>query len=369
LPLSLLSECDAKAKSAVEFRLQAQGHVEVRWQRPQAPFSRTFAHGSAKAASFPRWPKQTAINSCNLLDDLDQAMQILSPDRSHGGYSHLRLRGSQGDIAATDGRQVLLQRGYRFGWKDSLLLPRTLVLGSPELPDDTPVQVAFSEGHVLFRIGPWTIVLKVEANARYPNVDALVPVDVTPRTCCVFDEAEAEALQRILRELPGSKEADAPITLDVNARVALRARAEKEPRCTEVSLPSSTCEGVAVRIACNRLMLQRALALGFRTVQIRSDSKPLMCQDERRTFLWAPLNTEEVIAPQRYSVRVSLDAGADAAGSARPNRLLLRLHVPPQTAPHAANHQPTARRPSSLGQVARGLWSLVQKFRRQEKAA
>ena len=118
-----------------------------------------------------------------------------------------------------------------------------------------------------------------------------------------------------------SEQADAPITLDINGKVALRARGEQEQRCTDVPLPGTISEGTAVCVATNRLMLQRALALGFRTVQIRDAGKPLMCQDDQRTFLWAPLNHQEALAPQRNSVRVSLSTDAHPAVPFRSDRV------------------------------------------------
>jgi len=363
LPMSLLMEFD-KGRDIVEFHRHHDGNVEVRWQRSRVPYTRSFAHGRATPAKFPVWPTRSTNNPPSLLDDIDQAMQILSNDRIHHRYSSLRLRGSHGDIAATDGRQMLLQRGYQFPWKNSLLVPRTLVFGSPELPSDVPVRVGFNEEHVLIRIGAWTIALKIDANSTYPNVDALIPSAATSMTQCVIAASEAEALQRMLHDLPGDKEDDAPVTLDVNGKVTLRARAEDEQRCTDVPLPRSTSEGAATRIAMNRQMLQRALALGFRTVEIRDAAKPLMCLDEQRTFVWAPLNSDQAVAPQRNPIRITLDSNAPSA-SPRINRYALAL--PQSNDPFDNQSKPC--RSSPIGAVVRGLWSLVQRVRRHQEVA
>jgi hypothetical protein len=115
-------------------------------------------------------------------------------------------------------------------------------------------------------------------------------------------------------------------------------------------------------------MLQRALALGFRTVQIRDAAKPLMCEDEQRIFLWAPLNHEEAIAPQRNPVRISLAANVRPESSAASHGFVPPPRVFSPTS-QPLEHELRPRTSVRIGKVARGLWSLVRKFHRQQEVA
>ena len=73
---------------------------------------------------------------------------------------------------------------------------------------------------------------------------------------------DARFLADALDRLPGADEGDAPATLDLNGRVAVRARGESGP-ATELVLARSSYTGPPARAAMNRSYLARAARLGF----------------------------------------------------------------------------------------------------------
>jgi hypothetical protein len=61
-------------------------------------------------------------------------------------------------------------------------------------------------------------------------------------------------------------------------------------------------EGKSVRIAVDRRHLKRALKLGLRTFSILDPDKPVLCFDEKHTYVWVPLNSTDALAPQRDAI-------------------------------------------------------------------
>jgi hypothetical protein len=86
--------------------------------------------------------------------------------------------------------------------------------------------------------------------------------------------------------------------VDLNGRVVLRARAEGQEQATELRLRHSTVIGPAMRFVSNRYHLARGLQLGFTTFQLTSLTVPVVCRDERRTYLWVPLSPDSALPPQ-----------------------------------------------------------------------
>jgi hypothetical protein len=58
--------------------------------------------------------------------------------------NHVQLDGKQGRIVATDGRQVLVQSGFKFPWDEQVLIPRRTAFGCKELPSSEAVLIGNS---------------------------------------------------------------------------------------------------------------------------------------------------------------------------------------------------------------------------------
>jgi len=102
---------------------------------------------------------------------------VKSAEKSATRYAldHLRLRGSDGQIAATDGRQALVQTKFTFPWEELLLSQASPRFTAKESHKFDLVKVGRTEVWVTFQIGPWTILLKINHEARLPNLDDCIP--------------------------------------------------------------------------------------------------------------------------------------------------------------------------------------------------
>jgi hypothetical protein len=365
LPLNALADCEGNGKGTVQLKTLTNGHVEVRWEHAAIPQVRNYPKRESPTRSFPNWPQRDSTNAPPLLKALEEAMLIPCANSGRLALNCIQLRGDKGDVVATDGRQLLIQGGFQFSWKEPLLVPRSPVFAARELPHAEEVRVAKSQTDVLFRFGSWTIALRIDAAARFPNVDTVVPKRDHAATSLHIPDDEVPTLMKALDNLPGAKEDTAPVTLDLAKRAVVRARAEKEERCTEVVLANSSIQGKPMRISVNRRFVQQALKAGFRTFQITAPDKPVLCQEKERLYVCMPLHPESVLLPQARATRAPL--------STVPMKNDSRMAAAQRPKFQAADSAPEVVPANSLGMFdgflncARDLWTLVRKHHREER--
>jgi hypothetical protein len=209
-------------------------------------------------------------------------------------------------VVATDGKQLLVQRGFAFPWKEDLLVPRLSAVGLRELQAEDQIGVGRTDKHVVLRAGPWTFALGIDASSRYPDVAVAIP-RATPETSRLqFDDREADYLISVLPKLPGAGDDLRPITLDLSHKgVCLRSRGEGQETATETSLTNTKAIGPPVRVNLNRAYLRRALQLGLRDLQIVGPDKPLVFRSEGKLYVVMTLDKGGIILPARSVPRLA----------------------------------------------------------------
>jgi hypothetical protein len=358
VPLNALSDCAGRGSGSVKFQSK-DGRVQASWEQSGIPNRRDYT-ASGRVVEFPAWPGRDLGNKPTLLSAMDAAMQIPVGGAGRISLTHIQLRGKEGDICATDGRQLLIQGGFKFPWKDAVVLSRTGVFSAEELYQGEIVCTARSQSHVLFRVGPWTVAIVIATAVRFPDVNAVVPKPSSNATRWFVNAEEAAALSKVLDKLPGAGDEHAPITLDLGRSVVIRAQAENEKPCTDVVAQRSRTEGRPMRIAMDRRILKRALDLGFSCLQITAPDKPILCQDENRVFVWVVLGPENALKPQPGAARVMLPRGNTESQPIDP----VKTFKPPTPAA-AANR--SSRVVGGFFQRARTLWDLVRKHHEQQQ--
>lgn len=220
----------------------------------------------------------------------------------------VQLRGD-GAIAATDGGQLLWQSGFRFPWKEDVLVPHVKVFGCSDFFDQN-VSIGKTDTHVCIRSGHWTIFLPIDRKGRFPKVEQVIPKMTDKCSRLRLDPSDAAFLARTLSRLPGN-EGQAPVTLDLNGHVFIRARGEDQERTTAVTLTRSTASGATIRYAANRGYLTRAVALGFSEIQFNNADSPALCQDDRRKYIFMGLGKNAVIEPSENELRLASEGDAE----------------------------------------------------------
>jgi hypothetical protein len=176
-------------------------------------------------------------------------------------------------LVATDGRQLLLQGGFSLPWPEDILIPALPLFANRDLPTEEPIVLGRTDKYVNLRIGPWAFHLEIDDNGHYPNAEIVIPKTDQGFSRLHLSEDDARFLVHVLPRLPGDKDDSSPVTLDLGQQAVLRARAEGAPQLSEVLLSGSSCEGPAVRAACNRRFLWRIVQFASLKKQDQHDNE------------------------------------------------------------------------------------------------
>lgn len=328
LPLEALANFEGRGKDGVCLEGGSK-KVVARWQDAGVPQVVEFdAPDASKRPALPDTPDRLVRNPSALLHALEEANQTASRDAARYAMDHLQLRGLQGEIAATDGRQMLLQGRFDFPWPDDVLIPRCPLFGAKELGQDDPVEIGKTDKHVSLRVGPWTIHLRIAKDVRFPEVTQIIPRRRDGGAHWRIDPEDALFLARSLPRLPGASDEYSPVTVDLGDQVIVRARASGQSQTTEVVLARCETAGGPVRLSINRHMLARLLQLGFREAYVASADKPLVCQDGQRTYVCMPLDAKGALAPTADALRIVSAENKPKAASPQPQPRKPTMNTP-----------------------------------------
>jgi len=270
--------------------------VRARWHSAGVPRTTEFALvAQDRLSAFPELPAEMTPLPATFVAALGEAARAVAESSTRYALAAVCLRGARGQVVATDGRHLLVQGGFPLPWSEDLLVPRVPAFACKPLLEADPVAVGRTASHVAVTAGPWTFALAIDADARYPDVDCVIPRRLGTRLALHADDVAF--LQEVLPNLPGDQEENAAITLDLASPPALRAREGTDGPATEVQLTQSSVSGPALAIVMNRAYLQRAVRLGFCELLFASPDKPIVVRDEKRTYLWMPLSAASAILP------------------------------------------------------------------------
>lgn len=313
--LDTLADFEGRGADPVVLEPGEPGKIVARWQDGGVPQVREYEQGHTDGLPpFPDFPIGVTSQDLRLLKALADASKCAAKDRIRYALDCVQLRGGKGDVVGTDGRQLLLQTGFRFGWDDALLVPASPVYGCIELRLNSDVAIGRTDNHVVVRSGLWTLFLEIQKDVRYPPVEHALPALNGVVTRCRIDPADAVFVTKALPRLPVDKDDHAPVTLDLNGQVVVRGGRRSQGPPTELVLSRSSVDGRAVRVALNRDLFARALALGLSEAVVTNDGTPVVFRDERRTYLAMPLDKALVLPPSADAIRVSSpEVASDAA--------------------------------------------------------
>jgi len=311
LPLAALEVCEGRDDDLVTIDVGSDDQVRITWTDRGVPRESEQVQPQPEQGAFPSAPPTSVANGSDLWTALGDAVATTDPQSSRYALGCLHLRGSHGRIEATDGRQVLVQSGYRFGFDEDVLIPGSKLLGSADFVSGESIAVGRTEDHVGFAVGSWVILLRIQKDARFPKVDQIVPNPDAAKSRLDLSQVDAGFLKETIPRLPCDDTLHGPITLDLNGRVLVRSRETTASRPTEVLLGSSKLTGEPVILNTNRRFVERALKLGFRSVRLYGPDSPAMCVDEHRRFLWALLDKGSAIPRHDDPQRIDAPSRAD----------------------------------------------------------
>lgn len=307
LPVEALAACEGSRETPVTLETSAEGRVSLRWEDREMPVVRLYDDCRERVQeSWPRLPQRFSTNDHTLVTALQAAANVVDHvPTPRFAIDTVQLQGQGVKVVATDCRQALVIRGdFKFPWDDDVLMVPTDAFGFPEFPKDVPVEIGTTETHVFVRIRPWTLYLARVKDRRYPDVEGACPLRARVRTRVHIPAADRDFLARSLRRLPAREKSDAPVTVDCNGHLAIRAQVAGETPLTELVLSRSQVTGEPVRFHTNREYLEQGVSLGFGELLIVDANSPCIFEDDRRTYFWMVLNAEDALGPSADCVRM-----------------------------------------------------------------
>ena len=211
--------------------------------------------------------------------------------------NHLQIRGKQGRVIATDSKRAIVWGGFPFPFDEDLLVPAIPAFGCRELAGEGVVLVGRSAQELVVACGPWSVHLPIHTTGKYPDVTQILPKPGVG-TSVTLDEAEVAELLHVLPALPGAKDENHPVTVDMNSGLTIRARDETTGLVREMSMRASVT-GEPLAAAIDRTALQRALWLDCRSIRIQPVTRTLAFEGPNRIFLVAALDNVAIVPADR----------------------------------------------------------------------
>jgi hypothetical protein len=352
---SLLTEIEGRVDAPVVLEAAGEDRARVGWSEGGVPRLVEFElPGPERVPVPPELPARLRPMPDDFAQVLCEAARTTARASAPSGVTRVQLRGKAGEVVATDGRQLLIQGGVPLPWKDDLLVPRLPVLGARDLPLSGTVHLGRTNDHVVLRIDDWTFWLAIDRDARFPSVQDVIP-PATHSSRLSLDPADADFLMATLPKLPGRNDDHSPVTIDLTNPPAVRARSEKGGPASEVVLTRSSAEGAAVRVVTDRQLLLRAVQLGFTEIQVARPEVPLVARNDRRTFVWMPLDPKAAVLPGTDVLKL-VSAGENAAPPDQPSPERRRALMP---APSGNGHPPEDRASGQPAERAAGINDLI----------
>jgi hypothetical protein len=209
----------------------------------------------------------------------------------------IQLQGSKASLAATDGRQLLIQSGLHWPFEEDLLLANYRKLFACGDFPEGPMEVCKTERQLVFRAGHWEFFLPIEESQRYPQVDDVLPAPEEAVANLEFTAGDAKYLREVLPHLPfDALDHERPVTIELNGKIGVRARSMKTPAGVEVILRNSQGSGADLMCAMQRGYMQRALDLGLRRFQFfHKGCAPVVVRQGDTTYCWATYHQDTVV--------------------------------------------------------------------------
>jgi hypothetical protein len=313
--LQALADCEARSLDLVTLAKSAAG-VQASWEVVGVPQIRSYAaEDVASLPAFPSMPNSMTACDAGILKILADAAATASVDAVRYATNNIQLKGSTGSVIATDGRQ-LLQTAFELPWKEDVLVPASSVFACKELSHDGPVTIGKSEKHVTLQVGPWTLHLPIQ-DGRFPSAENVIPKQEAATAHCHLDADDCAFLSKAISRLPGAQDDFAPVTLDLNGEVCVRAKAGDQQQTVELVLNRSQATGAA-RFVMDRTYLARAVELGLADLHINDAKTPVQFTDERHKFVTVPLADCQALLPSVDAVRIM--STKDATETTPPTR-------------------------------------------------
>jgi hypothetical protein len=288
IPTALLDDVQGNKSEPVRIYCPKKKVLAATWDEKGVERTIQYTLPKPEATKFHDEPASFTSNSPILLQALDDASRVT--DQHSTRYALGCLHFQLGRVSATDGRQLLVQTGFDFGFQEELLAHSSDVFGCSELPQDQPVMIGKTDTHLVVRVGPWSLYAEIQKEARFPRVLDIIPAVQSAKTTLDLHSDDAAFLVGNASRLPSSLEEQA-VTFECNGAISVRAKTAGT-QAAELQLTNSSKSGEDVTICLNRGNLINAARMQFNKLYLYGNSSAVLAHDDYRSYLFMPLESQ-----------------------------------------------------------------------------
>jgi DNA polymerase III sliding clamp (beta) subunit (PCNA family) len=313
LPWTLIKDLAARHGTA-SLDLTDQ-HIIVSWDENGLPRQRKMSRKEPKTIVLPPRPEKFITLTHQFFEAFVDATHCVDKDNEKYNLGGVSLQGGgsppqEGEspfqegksrIVATDGRHLLIQKGFTFPWKTVVVCPTSSIFTSKEMREyGKEVNIGYADSWIWFEIGDIVFRLK-EIEGKYPNVDNIIK-GVEGQNRITLDPSDAAFVAQHLMNLPGNSDEFSPVYIKLGEKIGVCGHDKEQGTATELHLEKSCYEGKNIVVAMNRKYLKRALGLNFRQFQFDINVDPktskesgamLLCSDDSYDYIWMPIDGAE----------------------------------------------------------------------------
>ena len=252
---------------------------------------------------------------------LANAVEVADEVSQRYALSCIQLDGRDGTMAATDGSHMVLFDGFDFPWKsEAVLLQKCRLFALKDFATLGAVLVGLQDKSIVIAAGPWRFTMPVETDARFPNVDQVIPDRQRSTNRVQLDPGDRDALSGCLSQLPGNTEELQPVILDLNGHVAVVGKSNQGTSCTVcLELDRSLHLGPDLRTGTPRHNLAYAAKIGADSLFLYGKDKPILACGPRSQYVWMPLRNQDLTVDLAQSQCVRTSTVAATSNRRRAN--------------------------------------------------
>ncbi len=240
---------------------------------------------------------------------LANAVEVTDEISKRYALGCVQLDGRDGTMAATDGSHMVLFDGFDFPWKSGAILVRkSRLFALKDFVRLNAASIGFQDKAIVIASGPWRFTLPVETDAKFPNVDQVIPDRQRSTNRVQLDPGDRDALSSCLSQLPGNTEELQPVILDLNGHVAVVGKSKQGTSCTVcLELDRSLHLGPDLRAGTPRHNLAYAAKIGADSLFLYGKDKPILACGPGTQYVWMPLRNQDLTVDlaQSQCVRTS----------------------------------------------------------------
>ena len=286
VPLAAFADSGGTHESPVTFRAGRGGQVLSAGTQRGKPYERSYP-APPKPRPAPKRPAHFAPVGPAFREALAAAADVAARDHAAARYvfDRIQIRGSRGEIVASDAKQLYRHGGFTFPWKDDVLVPRSGIAAALAVLE-SEAAVARTDTHLWIAAGAWSVGLALDREGRFPEVETLLKrLGAIVGGELILAPADRERLLREIPRWPGQRGEDSSVTLDMT-RPVVRVRTTAAGPVIEAPLSQARFRGKRLSITCDRGYLLRALQMGFSQFTIAAGDQPIVCRDNHRLYLF-----------------------------------------------------------------------------------